>query len=257
MANTGNMPTVVTRGDISEASVSYARDKLLAVASATTVPVLRLEVRLDHHADRAHPRPNHVELSIDLDGTPVRAHDSAPTMTEAVDAAAHRLRRNVEVATERAQSLQFRHRAPDEWRHGDRAADRGDAFPRPAGEREVVRRKTFALRSESIEDALFDLERLDHRFFLFVHDETAEDAVVWRTDNGYELMQRTPTPEAIARSEAPVRAGPSPATMPMDDALTLLDETDAPFVFFFEPGARRGCVVYRRYDGNYGVIVSS
>ena len=46
-------------------------------------------------------------------------------------------------------------------------------YPRPADDRTVVRRKTFALRPESIEEALFDLEALDHDFFLFVHADTA------------------------------------------------------------------------------------
>jgi ribosome-associated translation inhibitor RaiA len=256
MAANLRTPNVVVRGEVEPDIVDYARTKVLAVASATTVPVLSVEVRLDHHADPARPRPNRVELSLDLDGLPVRAHDSAPTMRAAIDATVDRLRRNVEHATDRAQSLQFRHRGAGSWRHGDPEQDRPEFFPRPVEERQIVRRKTFSLRPESIEDALFDLERLDHHFFLFVHDETGADAVVTRDhDGGYEVRQVVPTPDAIERTEVPVRTGQSPATMSTHAALTLLDETDARFVFFVDPDSGRGNVVYRRYDGNYGLII--
>ena len=34
----------------------------------------------------------------------------------------------------------------------------------------------------------------------------------------------------------------------------LLDEGDEPFVFFAEPDTSRGQVLYRRFDGHYGLI---
>ena len=42
--------------------------------------------------------------------------------------------------------------------------------------------------------------------------------------------------------------------LPLADAEALLDEGDEPFVFFAIPGSNRGQVVYRRYDGHYGLI---
>lgn len=67
----------------------------------------------------------------------------------------------------------------------------------------LVRRKTFALDAESIEEALYDLESLDHDFFLFVHDESSAEAVVARVGGGYALTQRVATPEAVARVGMP------------------------------------------------------
>jgi hypothetical protein len=43
----------------------------------------------------------------------------------------------------------------------------------------------------------------------------------------------------------------------LDTARELLDEGDLPFVFFVDPLTRRGRVLYRRYDGHYGLIVPS
>jgi hypothetical protein len=40
----------------------------------------------------------------------------------------------------------------------------------------------------------------------------------------------------------------------VSDALARLDATGAPFVFLADADTGRGNVVYRRYDGHYGLI---
>ena len=97
----------------------------------TSVPVLAAELRLDHHADPARERPNHVEMTVDLDGVVVRARRSAPTMSEAIDRAETRLRRRVEAVSERPQSRQLRHRDERSWHHDDRPTERPHFYPRP------------------------------------------------------------------------------------------------------------------------------
>jgi ribosome-associated translation inhibitor RaiA len=220
-------PTTVVRGDVPDAMVVYAHEKLLAVVAHASLPVLDVELRLDHHTDPARERSDHVEMTIDLDGTPMRAHGSAPTMAEAVDCAVRRLGRRVDAARERPQSQQLRHRDLESWHHGDRPTERAHIHPRPAEDRMLVRRKTFALHAESIEEALYDLETLDHDFFSSP-DETNGEAVVYRVGDGYGLMQRLATPEAITRVEIPLELGPHPASTTLENALAILDETDAP-----------------------------
>ena len=253
-------PRVVVRGDVPATWVDYAHDKLRLLAEQAPARVLAVELRMDHHDDPARPTPDYVEMTIDLDGTPVRAHRSAGTASEAVDGAIDRLRRRVEAYTARPQERQLRHRGDTgadraSWHHGDRRSDRRAFFPRPPGERALVRRKTFAVGPESIEEALFDLEVLDHDFFLFVHDDTGREAVAYRAGDGYGIAQREATPDAITAVEIPVETGPPPATLTVDDACALLDASDAPFTFFVDAATGRGQVVYRRYDGNYGLIV--
>jgi ribosome-associated translation inhibitor RaiA len=248
-------PTIVVRGAVPDRMVAYARDKLLGVVAHAPAPVLHAELRLDQHADAARERPHHIAMTIDLDGRPVRAHRSAETMSEAVDRAAERLRRRLERIAELPQSEQLRHR-DESWHHGDRREQRPSRYPRPPEERELVRRKTFALRPESLAEALFDLEALDHDFFLFVHDETGAEAVVYRADGGYGVCQRVPTPAAVDELGIPVELGPSPATTTLEEALAVLDETDASFEFFIDAGSGRAAVVYQRYDGHYGMIVT-
>jgi ribosome-associated translation inhibitor RaiA len=250
-------PTIIVHGAVPDQMVAYARRQFLAVVARTSVPVLAAELRLDHHADPARERPNHAEMTVDLDGVVVRARRSAPTMSEAIDRAETRLRRRVEAVTERPQSRQLRHRDEQSWHHDDRPSERPHFYPRPRAERELVRRKTFAMRPESIEEALFDLETLDHDFFLFVHNETNAEAVVYRVGGGYGLMQRVPTPEAIKAVEIALDLGPHPTTMTEENALAVLDESDGQFEFFVDDASGRGTVVYRRYDGHYGLILPS
>ena len=45
--------------------------------------------------------------------------------------------------------------------------------------------------------------------------------------------------------------------LPLTVAAALLDEGDAAFVFFAEPGTDGGQVLYRRFDGHYGLITSA
>jgi ribosome-associated translation inhibitor RaiA len=235
--------------------VAYGREKLAAVAAMAPAPVLDLELKLDHHLDPARGRANHVEVVLNLDGQPIRARRSAATMTEAIDRSVARLRRQVEARAERPQAELLRHRDTTSWHHDDRRAERAHAFPRPKEEREIIRRKTFAVRPESIEDALVDLEALDHEFFLFVNDETGEENVVARDEHGYTLLQRTRTPDAIDRVGVELRPGQAPVEMQLGDACDVLDETDQPFVFYIDSAVGRGRVVYRRYDGHYGLIM--
>ena len=249
-------PAVVVRGDVPEHLVAYAREKLQAVIRHAPQNVLSASLRLDHHTDPARPRPDHVEMTVDLERITTRARESAETMTEAIDRAASRLRRRMEAAADRPAARQKRHRDSRSWHHDDEPTLRPSFYPRPVEERAVVRRKTFAIEPESIEDALFDLELLDHDFLLFVHDETDAEAVAYRVgSDGYGLLQRTATPDAVQQVGIPIETGAPPVTTTLDDAVAMLNETDAPFEFFVDEETGRAAVVYRRYDGHYGLIL--
>ena len=97
-------PTVVVRGDVPDAMVTYARTKVLAAMKHAPSTLIDVEVRIDHHSDPARERANHVGIAVDIDGTPVHAHADGATVTEAVDRAVARLRRRMEATEERRRS---------------------------------------------------------------------------------------------------------------------------------------------------------
>lgn len=246
-------PRIVVRGPVSSDVVEYGRAKLRAIAAATKRPILGVELRLTQDRDPARAQPCHAEAFVDVDGALVRAHAAAPTTREAVDATKGRLERRLDATLARARSRLFRHRDEASWHHGDAAAARHDlGFARAPEEREIVRRKTFAPRPESLEDALSDLESLDHDFFLFVDDRTGADALVARVDGGYSVSSTAPVEHHVAAVKTMVAA--RPATMTLSDAVARLDAGNDRFVFFVDAETGRSAVLYRRYDGHYGFI---
>lgn len=246
---------VHAEGDVSPAEREYAADKISRTFAVAPAPVLFAKVDIVRHADPAHERPVFVKAEVDVNGRVVRARAAAPTSNEAIDALEDRLRERLERAAHLQESRHLRHR-DEAWHHGDPPSERTPYFPRPVDEREVVRRKTFAIGAQTPEEAALDMAMLDHDFFLFHNAETDEDNVLFRTPDGLALIQPSegwaPPPESgIAVSTI------RPARMDEREAIQLLDLGDEPFVFFLDPDSGKGAVVYRRYDGHYGVIQSA
>ena len=99
------------------------------------------------------------------------------------------------------------------------------------------------------------MEALDHDFFLFRNADSGDENVVHRTlDGGYELIQPT-AQTGNDLSGGPIRPSRHvPPRIPLPDAVTMLDVGTQPFVFFVDADAGEGAVLYRRYDGHYGLI---
>lgn len=232
---------VTSRGEVPHRQEEYAAQKLSEVVRYTRQPVRSVQVVLEVSADPARVHPSIAEATLDVDGAPVRAHVAADRLHEAVDLLEARLRRQLVQLQDRTRT---RHRwtrvvGEHEWRHGAEPTSRDAFFPRPVDEREVVRRKEFALGRQTFDEAAFDMELLGHEFYLFVDAASGDEAVVHR----------------VAPAQY-VRLGP-PAALSEAQAKERLDVGGEPFVFFRESGGRPAKVLYRRYDGHYGLITAA
>ena len=232
---------VTTRGRVPEGTVRYAEDKIGHVRDYTTEPVLSTEVVLTVAADPARERPALVEASIEYDATQVRAQASADDLAAAVDLVADRLRNAVVHHQDRVQT---RHRwlaarTEHEWRHGTLPSEQLSHFRRPPEEREVVRRKTFALEPMTLDEAAFDMDMLGHDFYLFT-DLAGDDVLVRRDASGQPERYDGPVPE-----------------LDQDEAKAHLDLAGEPYVFYRDRQTGRGRVLYLRYDGHYGLIAAA
>jgi hypothetical protein len=219
-------------------------------------PVLFARVELSLHDDPARERPAFAKAELDVNGRMVRAHAAAGTRFEAIDQLDTRLRERLERAAhhEADKHLRFRGSAAHEWRHGEYTPPRSPFYPRPVDEREVVRRKTFSWGAMTPDEAASDLEALDHDFYLFTNLETGEDNVIARSGSSYELFEPSATC-ALHETVVPVtRSTVRPETMNIEEARETLALTDRPFVFFLDRADGRGRVLYRRYDGHYGLL---
>jgi ribosomal subunit interface protein len=247
---------VVVRGPVLDRDAVFARSKVEHVIHYSNHPVLTAKVVLTAEENPALERPARVEASLDVNGTQVRAHAIAADMIGALDLLEDRLRQNLVQFQDRERT---RHRwigvaGEHQWRHGDLPTQRGASFPRSPQEREVVRRKTFALAPVTPDEAAFEMGLLGHDFYLFTDSRTGKDAVVFRDGDGRFAIRGEVVvdPESAAVVEM---VGEAP-TLTEAEAVSRLDLSGEPFVFFVDAETGRGRVLYIRYDGHYGLITA-
>ncbi len=103
------------------------------------------------------------------------------------------------------------------------------------------------------------MDALDYDAFLFRDAQTGEDAIVYRSGpTGLSLarqrsMHPPSLPEAVALTVNPRR---TPVLTP-DRAAQWLGDGWLPFVFYTDQDSGRGSLLYRRYDGQLGLIVAA
>jgi ribosome-associated translation inhibitor RaiA len=250
---------VSTKGAVRDDDRAYAREKIAALSRLCREPVRSAQVRLVIEPDPARARPAVAEGALDIDGTSVRAHVAATKLSEAVDLLVERLRRRITRVEERRHGLPERRAAKngESWRHGEAPAERPEYFPRPIDERELVRRKTFALQPMSIDEAALDLDLLGHDFYLFTEESTDADCALAYSDaDGLVLHHRDDVAPDLTKVLAPVRlvAEPSDAVT-LEDVRERLEIGHERFVYFVGEDTGRGQVLYHRIDGHYGLIV--
>lgn len=246
-----------TRGHVSAAAVEAAVEKVRSALRVAPEPVLFARVKLTESADPAVERPAVAQVNIDLNGRLVRAQIAAETMNEAIDRLHDRLQARLERATRNWEAIRSRTAAPapHEWRHQSPRSRPLPYFPRPPGEREVIRHKSYALKRLNPEEAIADMELLDYDFHLFTEDETGQDSVVYRSDGGYRLAQADPQPRRLGPLDSSITMSELPApVLTVAEAATSLEALGRPFLFFVDTATGRGNLIYHRYDGHYGLI---
>jgi len=245
---------LVLRGPVSPDAAEYARTKVDHVTAYANHPVLAARVVLTWAQDPAMDRPARAEASLDVNGTQIRAHATASDMMGAVDLLEAKLRKNLVQFQERRRT---RHRwiglsVGNEWRHGDLPAAQVDHYRRPPQEREILRRKTFALAPMTPDEAAYEMELLGHDFYLFTDSRSGKDALVYRDGTGRFAIRG----EVVVEGEsAPlVHLTGSAPVLTESDAVSRLELSGEPFVFFRDPGSGRGRVLYIRYDGRLTAV---
>lgn len=246
---------------VSAAAAEYAREKIGGALRYASEPILSVRVRLVGHGHRAVTDPIVAQANVNMAGTAVRVQVTAATTRAAVDGLVDRLRARLERLSRRGDA-QHSGRGTGKsagWHHGAVRRTRLPYFPRPIEEREIVRRKSFALAEATCDEAAFDMSLLDYDFHLFTEAGSGVDSVLYRSGStGYRLAQLDPRPEQVSRGAVPVEVSAArPPVLGPQAAAERLEVTGWPFVFFHDPDLDRGCVLYHRYDGHYGLIIAA
>jgi len=240
------------RGNVGDYVGEYARQKIASAVTNAHRPILGVHLVLDWRHDPAVERHAVAEVTALVNGRAVRAKTAAPTMPEAVDELEDRLRRQLARLKEREQARQrWTGIAPEhEWRHGDLPRHPVAYFPRPEETRQVVRHKSFASAPMTVDEAAYEMDLLDHDFFLYRDAASGDPVLVHHLpDNGYAIQG------AVAeKTVEDVTVEAPPPSLSDAEARIRLEADGEPFVFYLDSDTGEGRVLYHRYDGHYGLI---
>ena len=221
-------------------------------------PILDAHVVLTQEENPRIERPARAEAEIDVNGHIVRGRVADVEMRHAVDQLAEHLRGQLRRFVDTQKTVRRRTLQPPtgEWRHRQWSPPRPGYLPRPAEERELVRRKTFSVDAISPTQAAEQMADLDHDFLLFRDAETGADAVAYMRDDGCLGVilptgtELPPTPGETVRYEQSRLTEP----VTLDTAVTEMDELNHRFLCYVNADTGRGNVLYLRHDGHYGLI---
>ncbi|MDR7869439.1 MAG: ribosome-associated translation inhibitor RaiA [Tissierellaceae bacterium] len=125
-----------------------------------------------------------IEVTINLPGTIIRAEESSDDMYASIDKAIDILERQIRKYKTRLQrtykngeTIRFENVVP---------LSKDDELDKP----KLVRKKIFALKPMSSDEAILQMELLRHNFFVFMDSDTEDVNVVYkRKDGDYGLIQ--------------------------------------------------------------------
>ncbi|MFD5916685.1 sigma 54 modulation/S30EA ribosomal C-terminal domain-containing protein [Kitasatospora sp. NPDC058201] len=190
-----------------------------------------------------------------------RGPAAAPSSVEAPQAGVPEVRaqqvRASEVRAQQVRAQQVRASEARARRWADPQAARTE-LPCAAGPQDIVRRKQAHLVWCSPDAAARTMDAMDFDIHLFTDPATETDAVVYRVGpTGYRLA-RTAAAGPPTRPIAPLTLSPIGAPeLTENQAVERLAAAELPYLFFAQPGSRRGRVLYRRFDGRLGLIAGA
>jgi putative sigma-54 modulation protein len=147
--------------------------------------VSRAEVELIHERNPSISEPEVAEATLFINGAVLKAREASVDMYASIDRMSDKLERQVR---------RYRGRQIDRW-HGQLKGRSHEPGPVAAGEEQeigakIVRTKQFQMKPMSAEEAVLQMELLDHDFFVFTSADTGDINVVYRRrDGNYGLIE--------------------------------------------------------------------
>jgi putative sigma-54 modulation protein len=143
----------------------------------------RAEVELIHERNPSISESEVAEATLFINATVLKAREASEDMYASIDRMSDKLERQVR---------RYRGRQIDRW-HGQlkgRSPEPTVAEEEEEVEAKIVRTKQFQMKPMSAEEAVLQMELLDHDFFVFTSAETGDINVVYRRRDGdYGLIE--------------------------------------------------------------------
>lgn len=200
------------------------------------------DARLRVTGGRCAGGPGLVQVNLRVHGAPARVQVPGRTIVEAIAAAAARLDRQV-------------HRLATAWEQWPWPDPERRALGVP-GRGSIARVKTVRLHTAMPCQAAAVLSAMDYDAHLFRDAETGEDAVVYRSGpTGLRLARQRVMRPPSSRSALPLTVNPHKTPrVTAEQAVSRLADGWLPFVFYTDQQTGRGNLLYRRYDGQLGLV---
>jgi putative sigma-54 modulation protein len=171
---------------VTEALERYAFEKVERVRKFfdDERSVSRAEVELIHERNPSISEPEVAEATLFINGAVLKAREASVDMYASIDRMSDKLERQVR---------RYRGRQIDRW-HGQLKGHSPEPKKVVAEEEEIetklVRTKQFQMKPMSAEEAVLQMELLDHDFFVFTSADTGDINVVYRRrDGNYGLIE--------------------------------------------------------------------
>jgi sigma 54 modulation/S30EA-like ribosomal protein len=234
---------VAASDGITRTAADYARYRVGELLPRAAEPAQRVRVRLTRLPGRI-GRRYLAQANLEFAGRPLRLQVAATNPRAAVD----------ELCDQLHDELQALGRHP---LRGGAALRRRPEYATRTGPRRIVRRKQVRPQVRTVDGAALDMAALGYDFTMFVEAGSGQLSALSMTTAGVRLAQARPRPDRIVHGAVPVELPTAPApSLTEADAVAALDRSNEPFLFFTDATAGAGRVLYRRYDGDYGLLVA-
>ncbi|WP_071516982.1 ribosome-associated translation inhibitor RaiA [Geitlerinema sp. PCC 9228] len=177
--------------EITDAIREYVRQKLEKAVNHFQNITMEVDVHLSVARNPSINNKQTAEVTIFANGTVIRAEESSESLYASVDLVSDKIARQLRKYKEKRNSKKKKHHQPktsemlpDRPVENDLVGDRAPELPES-----VVRTKYFAMPPMSVQEALEQLQLVDHDFYVFCNQETGEINVIYeRNHGGYGLI---------------------------------------------------------------------
>ena len=171
--------------DITDSINTYVHDKIEKAVSHFSHLASEVDINLSVERNPRISNNHSAEVTIFANGKVIRAHESSENMYASIDRVADKIARQLRKFKERNGRDRTKHKPKTSvavaWQPVDSPPD---ANREPQLPPEVVRSKYFSMPPMTVEDALHQLELVDHDFFVFRNSSTDEINVIYERNHG-------------------------------------------------------------------------
>lgn len=163
--------------DVTEALKQYAEQKISRVETVEPVEEAVVTFTVRGHKDDMHK----VEVMLRLESGTIRAEERTEDMYASIDAVADKLARRLRKLKEKLRR-RFRRGSMKELAVNTELEEEQDPFA-------IARVKQLSLKPIDVEDAILEMNLLDHNFYVYINRHTNATEVVYkRVDGTYGLI---------------------------------------------------------------------